>query len=77
MRQITGAGGKALSIYTFLVMLYHLVYASGFLYWLNIDLGGPHAAISVGLVLSVLYLYYPARKYLSAGLRAVIQALRA
>ena len=24
-----------------------------------------------------LYLYYPTRKYLSAGLRAVIQALRA
>jgi len=62
MREFKGFTSIIVSTYTFLVMLYHVVFASGILYWFNIDLGGFHAAISVGLVLSILYLYYPLSK---------------
>lgn len=62
MRQLSAKKAQLLSLYTFIIMVYHIVYASGILYRLNIDLGGPHAAISVGFVLSILFLYFPASK---------------
>ncbi len=50
------------STYAALIMAYHLLYASGILTWLNIDLGGVHGAISMGLLMSLLYLTIPAKR---------------
>jgi len=62
MRTLSIKKARLLSIYTFAVMFYHIIYASGIFNLLNIDLGGFHAAISVGFVLSVLFLHYPGSK---------------
>lgn len=62
MRTLGTKKARLLSIYTFTVMFYHIIYASGILNILNIDLGGFHAAISVGSVLSILFLHFPGSK---------------
>lgn len=53
---------RLVSVYAFIIMAYHIVYASGILYKFNIDLGGYHAAISVGFILSLLFLSFPISK---------------
>ena len=53
---------RFVSTYAALIMAYHLLYASGILTWLNIDLGGVHGAISMGLLMSLLYLTIPAKR---------------
>ncbi len=62
MRELKGKTKIAVGLYSFLVIFYHFVYASGLFSWLGINIGGVHPAISVGLVLSILFLLFPFSK---------------
>lgn len=62
MRELRGKTKAAIELYSFLVIVYHFVYASGLFSWLGITIGGIHPAISVGLILSILFLVFPYSK---------------
>lgn len=62
MRELKGKCKTFIELYSFFVILYHFIYASGLLSWLGITIGGIHPAISVGLILSILYLLFPYSK---------------
>ncbi len=62
MRELKGTAKRLVDLYAFLVIFYHFVNASGLFSWLGITIGGIHPAISVGLILSLLFLYFPFSK---------------
>lgn len=62
MRELKGKCKTFIELYSFFVILYHFIYASGLLSWLGITIGGIHPAISVGLILSILFLLFPYSK---------------
>ena len=62
LRELKGKCKTFIELYSFFVILYHFIYASGLLSWLGITIGGIHPAISVGLILSILYLLFPYSK---------------
>ena len=62
MRELKGKTKIVVELYSFLVIFYHFLNASGLFSWLRINIGGIHPAISVGLILSILYLIFPYSK---------------
>lgn len=62
MRVLRGKTKLFVELYSFLVILYHFLYASGIYSRMGITIGGVHPAISVGIILAILFLNYPVSK---------------
>lgn len=62
MRELHGKTKTFVEVYSVLVIIYHLLYASGLFSWLNLPIGGIHPAISVGLIMAILFLQFPVSK---------------
>jgi TRAP transporter 4TM/12TM fusion protein len=62
MREYRGRMRVFTYFYTLLVSLYHIVYTSGLLTFFDIDIGGRHTAISIGSVVAIVFLFWPATK---------------
>lgn len=62
MRVLRGKTKLFVELYSFLVIFYHFLYASGIFSRLGITIGGVHPAISVGIILAILFLNFPVSK---------------
>jgi TRAP transporter 4TM/12TM fusion protein len=62
MREYHGRIRVFTNCYAFLVALYHIVYTSGLLTFFDIDIGGRHTGVSIGSVVALVFLFWPATK---------------
>jgi TRAP transporter 4TM/12TM fusion protein len=60
MRTYHGRMRTFANIYAFIVAMYHIVYTSGLLTFFDIDIGGRHTAISLGFVVALVFMFWPA-----------------
>ncbi len=60
MREYRGRMRVFTNCFAFIVALYHIVYTSGLLTFFDIDIGGRHTGISIGSVVALVFIFWPA-----------------